>query len=259
MIDLPDSATFAAALSERRLLLAMAVAGVSGLVRGFSGFGGAMIYMPLVAALYDPRIAAVTILLVDFLSASPFAIAETRRCSWREVVPISIAMAVGVPFGTWALINLDPVVLRWCISIAVLSLLPPLALGWRFRSEPGMAVTVGVGLFAGVSSGAVQIGGPPVILYWLSRLASPVLIRANIMVFFLICGVVLITVYLVQGLITPPALALTALLGVFYLGGVAIGSLMFRGASDRLYRGVAYAIITLAALMSLPLFDPLFR
>ena len=72
MIDLPDSATFAAALSERRLFMAMAVAALAGLVRGFSGFGGAMIYMPLVAAVYDPRIAAVTFLLIDFVSSSPF-------------------------------------------------------------------------------------------------------------------------------------------------------------------------------------------
>jgi len=133
VIDLPDSATFAAALSERRIVVTMAVAGLAGLVRGFSGFGGAMIYMPLVAAVYEPRIAAVTILLVDFASTWPFAIPEMRRCNWREVVPISIAMAVGVPFGTWALIALDPIVLRWCISIVVLGLLPPLVFGWRYQ------------------------------------------------------------------------------------------------------------------------------
>ncbi len=65
-----------------------------GLVRGFSGFGSAMIYMPLIAAIYDPRIAAVTLLLVDFISGTPFAIPEVRRCTWREVLPLSIAMAV---------------------------------------------------------------------------------------------------------------------------------------------------------------------
>ncbi len=37
----------------------MAIAALSGLVRGFSGFGSALIYMPLMAAIYDPRIAAV--------------------------------------------------------------------------------------------------------------------------------------------------------------------------------------------------------
>ena len=48
---------------------------------------------------------------------------------------------------------------------------------------------LGVGLFAGVSGGAVQIAGPPVIMYWLGRAGaagSAVNVRANIMVFFMI-------------------------------------------------------------------------
>lgn len=259
MIDLPDSATFDAVLSERRLIMAMAVATLAGLVRGFSGFGGAMIYMPLVAALYDPRIAAVTILLVDFAASTPFAIPERRRCNWSEVIPISIAMAVGVPFGTWALIALDPIVLRWCIAVMVLSLLPPLALGWRYHSRPGLPMTLGVGLFAGVAAGAVQIAGPPVVLYWLSRVGSAAIVRANIMVFFMICGVVLVTVYAYVGLLTARALALCVLLGFFYLGGVGAGAHFFRGASDVVYRRVAYGIIAMTALLSLPVLDPILR
>ena len=120
MIELPNSATFAAALAEPRIFAAMAVAALAGLTRGFSGFGGAMVYMPLIAAIYDPRIAAVTMLLVDFVSATPFAIPEVRRCTWREVAPLSVAMAVGLPLGTWRLLVLDPIVLRWCIAAMVL-------------------------------------------------------------------------------------------------------------------------------------------
>jgi uncharacterized membrane protein YfcA len=148
VIELPDSATFAAALAEPRIYAAMAVAALSGVTRGFSGFGGAMIYMPLVAAIYDPRIAAVTILLVDLVSATPFAIPEMRRCTWREVAPLSIAMAFGLPVGVWLLIALDPTVLRWCIAIVVLSLVPVLASGWRYHGRPRLPITLGVGLVA---------------------------------------------------------------------------------------------------------------
>jgi uncharacterized membrane protein YfcA len=228
-------------------------------VRGFSGFGGALIYMPLIAAIYDPRTAAVSILLVDYFCSSPFAIAEVRRCNWREVLPISAAMALGVPFGTWALIALDPLLLRWAIVFMVLSLLIPLALGWRFRGTPTVPLTVGVGFFAGIAGGAVQIAGPPVILYWLSRAGSAVTVRANVMVFFLLLGTILVAVYATQGLFGAKELALSALLGVPYLLGVAIGAYFFRGTSDQTYRRLAYAIIALSALLSLPVLDPLFR
>jgi uncharacterized membrane protein YfcA len=259
VINLPDSATFAAALAEPRIYAAMAVAAVAGVTRGFSGFGGAMIYMPLIAAIYDPRIAAVTILLVDLVSATPFAIPEVRRCTWSEVTPLSVAMAVGLPIGTWALLVLDPIVLRWCIAAVVLSLVPVLASGWRYHGAPRLPITLGVGLFAGVSAGAVLIAGPPVILYWLGGGSSAKTLRANLMVFFMICDVILVAIYGYANLFEARPLALSLLLGVPYLAGMGLGSYYFHGASDRLYRKIAYIIIALAALVSLPLFDSILR
>lgn len=259
VIELPDSATFAAVFADHRFLVALAVATTSGLVRGFSGFGSALIYMPLIAAIYEPRIAAVTLLLVDFACSTPFAIPELRRCTWAEVIPISIAMVITVPLGTWLLIVLDPVVLRWAIAILVLTLVIVLMSGWRYRGPSSLPITAGIGLAAGIGAGAAQIAGPPVILYWLSRGNSAVTLRANLMVFFLFCGVVLIAVYASQGLFTARPIALALMFGPTYIAGVAIGSRMFRSASDRLYRNVAYAICVLAALLSLPVLDAFLR
>src|SRR6185295_19202886 len=191
VIEFPDSATFATAFADGRFLAA-AAAGTAGLVRGFSGFGGALIYMPLITAIYEPRIAAVTLLLVDFLSSTPFAMFELRRCTWREVWPISIAMAVTVPLGTYLLVVLDPIVLRWIIAILVIGLVAILVSGWRYRGPSSLPITTGIGMIAGVGAGAAQIAGPPVILYWLSRGNNAVTLRANLMVFFLFCGVMLI-------------------------------------------------------------------
>lgn len=259
MIDLPDTAVFVAALAEPRVYIAAAVALLAGVTRGFSGFGGAMIYMPLIAMIYDPRIAAVTILIVDFVSATPFAIAEVRRCTWREVAPLSVAMAVGLPIGVWLLIVLDPIVLRWCIATMVLSAVPVLASGWRYRGAPRLPLTIGIGLFSGVSAGAVLIAGPPVILYWLGGGNSAKTVRANLMVFFMICDVILVAIFGYANLFEPRPLTLSVLLGIPYLAGMALGSRFFHGASDRLYRSIAYVIITLAALVSLPVFDSIIR
>jgi uncharacterized membrane protein YfcA len=259
VIDLPDSSTFMALMADRRFVAAAAISALSGLVRGFSGFCGALIYMPLVAAVYEPLIAAVTLLLIDFFSASPFAVREFGRCVWREVLPISIAMAVAVPFGTMALLVLDPIVLRWGIAFLVLGLLAVLVSGWRYLGKPRIAITVGMGLFAGFTAGAVQIAGPPVIIYWLSRATSAVTVRANLMVFFFLCGIVIIASYSAQGLFSAQTLALSLLLGIPYLLSMAVGAYFFHGTSDLTYRRVAYAIIALAAVLSLPVLDNVLR
>jgi uncharacterized membrane protein YfcA len=259
VIDLPDSATFTAALAEHRVYAGAAVALLAGVTRGFSGFGGAMIYMPLIAMIYDPRIAAVTVLVVDFVSATPFAIAEMRRCTWREVTPLSIAMAVGLPVGVWLLLLLDPITLRWCIAAIVLSAVPVLASGWRYHGPPRWPLTLGVGLFSGVSAGSVLIAGPPVILYWLGGGNSATTVRANLMVFFMICDLLLVAIFGYANLFEARPLALSVLLGIPYLAGMGLGSRFFHGASDRLYRYIAYVIITLAALVSLPVLDAVLR
>ena len=82
MIELPDSATFAAALAEQRLYVAMAVAALAGLVRGFSGFGAALTFIPLASMVYDPRVSIVALWVVDALGTLPF---------WLSVAGIALA------------------------------------------------------------------------------------------------------------------------------------------------------------------------
>ena len=81
--SLMDSTLFAAAIADRRFWVALAIAALSGLVRGFSGFGSAMIYMPLIAAVYEPRVAAVTLLLIDTVSTAPFTVRAFTQCTRR--------------------------------------------------------------------------------------------------------------------------------------------------------------------------------
>jgi hypothetical protein len=54
-------------------------------------------------------------------------------------------------------------------------------------------------------------------------------------------------------------LVLSVLLGVPFLAAMIVGAWMFRGSSDAAYRRVAYVIIAISAVLSLPVFDRIFR
>src|SRR5262249_57287606 len=90
-MELPDLSTFAALFSDRRIYAAIAVSIVAGATRGFSGFGSALIYVPMISAIYDPRTAAVTFLLID--AATGIALLPTvwRGANWRQVLPLACA------------------------------------------------------------------------------------------------------------------------------------------------------------------------
>ena len=65
MNGLPTLATFTAVLSDARFPLALACAMVAGMTRGFSGFGSALVYIPLMSALYSPQVAVGSFALID--------------------------------------------------------------------------------------------------------------------------------------------------------------------------------------------------
>src|ERR1700686_1135124 len=133
---IPEYALFAAAVVDHRFWIAPAIAILAGPVRGFSGFGSAQIYIPLIAAVYSPRVAAGTLLIIDALGTAPFTVRACAYCTWREVLPMSIAAAIAVPVGTLALLVIDPIVLRWFIAVLVLSLVAILASRWRSHGRP---------------------------------------------------------------------------------------------------------------------------
>lgn len=250
---------FASAFADRRFFIAAAIAILAGVVRGFSGFGSAQIYIPLIAAVYEPRVAAVTLLLIDTAGSAPFTVRAFAHCTWREVLPMYLAAAFAIPFGTLALVLVDPIVLRWFIAILVLSLVGVLIAGWRYHGRPRLPITIAVGLFSGFGSGAVQIGGPPVLIYWLGALNKAATVRANCLVYFLLVDLTSCAVYLWRGLITPQLLALSLLLAVPFFIATAAGARFFHGASDLIYRRIAYAIIAGAAVVSIPVFDSVLR
>jgi uncharacterized membrane protein YfcA len=257
VIDLPDMTAFSAALTDRRFTAAVAIAALSGFVRGFSGFGSALIYIPLIAAVYEPRIAAPTLLLIDLAGSAPFTIRELPRCNWREVVPVTAAAALAVPLGTMALIFVDPSALRWFIALLVLGLLAVLASGWRYQAKPSLPMSIAVGLFAGFGSGAVQIAGPAVIVFWLGGASNAATVRANLMVFFFLMDFITGAAYVAQGIITTDILALAVLLGIPFILAMWAGARWFHGSSEAAYRRAAYLIIVAAAIVSLPIWDRL--
>lgn len=259
MIDLPDSSTFTALLNEPRFWLAALVAGIAGAARGFSGFGSSMIYIPLISMLYGPKTATASVILIDVVTGVPYGIKAFPQSEWRSVGPLTAAALLTLPFGTYLLLVLDPIWVRWYIGCLILVTVPILASGWRYHGKPKLPITLGVGVISGVASGVAQIAGPPVALYWLGGALSAAVARANMFVLFAILGIAACINYFVEGLYTKEVLALVVVLGIPFTICFLPGALSFHRASEETYRRICYAVIVFAGIVSLPLFDRFFR
>lgn len=259
MFDLPDISILAAIAGEPRFLAALAAAVLSGAVRGFSGFGSALVYIPLMSAAYGPQVAAASFLLIDVATGFVFLGTLWRKAVWSEILPLAAAAVFAAQFGALILQYADPTALRWAISLIVLAVVTLLASGWRYDGRPQLAVTLVVGLFAGLLGGALQMSGPPIILYWLGGGHAPAVIRANFLTYFSLFSSGVTITYAIKGFITAVVIGLALLVGPAHVLAMWAGSRLFRLASERAYRTIGYATIALAALASMPLFDRLVR
>jgi uncharacterized protein len=246
-------------VSINAAIVICAIALVSGTARGFSGFGSALIFMPLASSMAAPRLVAAVLLIIDFVAAAPLIPNAWRHADRRATAVMVAGAFVGVPIGTYFLSRLDPVTTRWIISGFVLALLTLLLSGWRYRGKDHHAIAVGIGGMSGFCSGLAQTGGPPIVGYWLGRPVASAIARANILLFFAASDFFSAVSYAMTGLITSDAIRFSLLIGPVYAIGVGFGATLFGRASEMLFRAICYVLIAAAVIIGLPALDGVLR
>jgi uncharacterized protein len=236
-----------------------AIAFVSGTARGFSGFGSALIFMPLASSIAAPRLVAALLLIIDFVGAAPLLPKAWQQADRKATAVMVAGALVGVPLGTYFLTRLDPVTTRWIISGFVAALLMLLLSGWRYRGKDHRALSIGIGGLSGFCSGLAQTGGPPIVGYWLGRPIPSAISRANILLFFGASDFFSLVSYALTGLITADAIRFSLLIGPVYGIGVWLGAQLFGRAGESLFRSICYALIAAAVIVGLPALDGVLR
>lgn len=212
-----------------------------------------MMFMPIAGLMYEPKLAAVWLLIADDAAALPMLPDAIRRCVWREVLPLAVAAVIAVPFGVALLVVADPDVMRWAVCSVILIAVLMMARGWRYKGRLSLPATIGAGGLAGLSGGAVAMPGPPVVLLWLGGQSDAATVRANLVVFFGFTAIATAVSYWWSGLFTAESLLSALPLIPAYLLPLRFGMKLFARADEAQFRRVALALCAFAALSGLPL------
>jgi len=231
---------------------------LGGLVRGFTGFGFAMVFMPLASMVLGPVAALGLIWFIDLPFALPIAARSAKQAEWREVLPLLATATLALPAGIWLLIWLDRETMRWILALLVLAAVALMASGWRYHGRPGIPLSLGVGVLSGLCNGMASIGGMPLAVFWLGAQRNDRhKTRANLQTFFGISTLISGATLWYAGILTTRAAMTAVPLFAVYGVGLWIGTHGFRLASEISFRRIAYLVIFLSALASLPLWDAL--
>jgi uncharacterized membrane protein YfcA len=227
----------------------------AGIVRGFTGFGTALVFMPMAALVLEPVWAIVTMLTFDFLGAIPLQKKAIRDGEPRDVLLLVLGAVFGLPVGVYLLTLMEPVVFRWLVSCLSLGMLVLLASGWRYRNPLNALCTSLVGAMGGFLSGVAALPGPPIILSYMSSPRPAKVIRGNMIMYLFLVDIMTFAVFGLKGLLVFLPMAIGALLTVPYMSTALVGQRIFNPDKDSTYRGVAYVLIAGSAVAGLPVWD----
>lgn len=232
-------------------LAAAAIVTMAGLVRGTTGFGGAMLMTPLLSALIGPVPAVVTALILETAAALIMFPDALPKVKWRTLAYLILPAIVTVPIGSYLLLTLDPAIARRLIAAVVVAFSAMLLFGLRYNGTPRAVTSVALGSLVGALLGATSVGAPPVILYLLSGPDPVAVTRANLTVFVTAISVIGVAMLAAAGAITAPLGISAAALTIPFLLATWLGGKLFARLTDTGVRRFALVLMLCVSVTSL--------
>ena len=234
------------------LLTAIGVTLIAGLMRGFAGFGSAMLMAPIFAILFGSADMVVTVVAIELVVSLQLFPQVRGHADWKTLAPMSVAACAAMPLGVWLLASVDKGTIVTAVSAVIVGFVALMGTGWKYRGRRSPVASATVGALSGAMMATTNVGGPPVLLYLLSGNDSPVVNRANIVTYYFLTQFLLIVIVLATGVAGWQALARAVVLFPVMVLGAWLGGRLFHGlASERLYRNVALAILFATGMFGL--------
>ena len=234
-------------LAELAGLGAIAFAGA--LVFGLTGFGSALITIPLATHLVPLPFALALFSLADLVSAFGVGLENPRnavRSEWTRLVPMILA---GTALGVTALVNLPRAVGMLLLGVFVLSFALYSLVG-RTGSRVVSARWAWLAGFAGgITSSLFGAGGPPYAIYLSQRGLTKEQFRATLGFAILTSISLRVAAFLVTGLLLDARVWIAAAVAApCAFAGIALSRRVFRLISrDTLLRAVTVILLASGA------------
>ena len=221
-------------------------------IRGITGFGSALISVPLLALSQPLQFAIPLVLALDFTASVVLGSTSNAKANWSEIKILLPAGMVGACIGAFALLNLptQPVLIGLGVFVIIV--------GFRnvFGLQPEGTLSrlwaIPAGLAGGGAGALFGAGSPPYIIYLTRRLHGKGEVRATFSWLIAIDGGFRLSLFLFAGLLLEPRLQLAYVLGLVPMAiGLYIGNKVH---ADMTREGMLRVVGSLLMLSGLMLF-----
>ena len=230
-------------------LLAGCIFLVAGFVQGLTGFGSALVAIPLLSLILDIKLAVPLCILNGLIITIYLALHLRRHLDRTKILPLVAGSIPGVFAGATLLQRVDAGIIRFCIGLLLISyslynlLVRPrprgLARAWGYAA----------GFLTGAIGAAFSAGGPPAIIYTTLAGWNKEEIRATLSGFFVTNSIVTALVHALTGVSTPATVRIFLVTAPFVLVGTVAGSHVTGRINQQAYLRIIYLFLVVTGTM----------
>jgi uncharacterized membrane protein YfcA len=236
-------------LTEAELAGVIGIAFLAAGCQSLTGFGSAMVAVPLLSLYLDAKLAVVISTFLSTVVSTPLVFEVRRQLHLTKVMPLAIGGVIGVPVGLVILKVVDAAVLKILVAVvvilacAVLFLAPRLTFGGR-NTLSGLIT----GALSGLLRASTSMSGPPVVLYTLSHESEIEEFRSTVLGVFLVTGLLTVPGLFVADLISRDAVVATGVALPSIAVGLLVGSGLRARVQPKLFRTLVLAVLVITSV-----------
>lgn len=221
----------------------------SSLVQGFTGFGSALVAIPLLCLVVDIKFAIPLTVLNSLVITSFLAVKMKTHLNKTMLLPLCLATLPGIVAGVTLLkqINSNSIALLMGILLLAYSLYSLFGKPRKKNLHHGWAYLAG--FLSGAIGAAFSAGGPPVIIYTTLTGWSKDHIKATLTGFFLFNSLMVALAHAATGLTNQAVVQAFLLSSPFTFAGTITGSYFYGYLARETYVKFIYVFLIILAIM----------
>lgn len=233
-------------MSNAALLVVVGSVLAASIIQTISGFGFALLSVPLMTLAIDTKTAVVVSTLAGVLVTVTQAWRLRAHIERTLVKRLTIAAYAGMPLGLVIFTAVSETTLQRMLGVAVVLAVILLAAGLDL-TESGRALEAGAGFVSGVLATSLSTNGPPVVFALQARRLAPDPFRATILTVFACCNVGALSAFLLAGKVTRAGVVASVLSIPAMIIGQALGRPLRRRVQGPRFRWLVLAMMTAVA------------
>lgn len=224
--------------------VAIAIAFFAAMAQGLTGFGFALVLVPLLSLFFDPRATVAVSITLGLATKIPLLYFDRRHIQWRLIAPLTVAAFAGIVIGARLALLADPRFLRVGIAVTVIVAAVLMLGNFRWRVGASRAATAAVGFVSGILTGSTSMGGPPVALFGVNQAWAKESMRGNLVAYFTLTSLFTTSVFVVLSGVGDDVWRLDALMLPGIVAGLFLGNALYqRVKAEALYRVVVLFVL----------------